>query len=369
MPLNLQDTTDTIAHAPGGLVVPPHSQTGARGLPSGVLTSAGEFVEQSISWSNSTNPVNAAPVIPADATIVDLPGKHMFGGVFYGHFGHFVVESLSRIWALDAINGLDGIIFTPKGPRITDQHVKIYGDLMRSLGVNVPVRVAADITRVENLYVPRQGFGMNDLIDGSQAFRDFINRHAGKSVEPDGPEKLYVSRSALPPFRGSILGETRLEQYLIDEGYEVFHPQKAPHLKQVATYRAARTVLGTDCSPLHLLGYVGNSQQKVGILSRRSMEVGSYLVRQFQQFKGSDTTEFRHLVNDWMPQPGSRPSRTSWGEIDYPALHAALLQAGFIRNPTPWPNLTRAERDEELDRLKASHEVDFKPFRPDALAD
>ncbi|MDP5306916.1 glycosyltransferase family 61 protein [Paracoccus spongiarum] len=335
--------------------------------PSGVLDAAGRFVEQSISWNNSTSPVNEPPTVPPEAEISDLDGRYLFGGIFYGHFGHFIVESLSRIWALDSLDAkADGLIFTPKTPRITEHHVGHYSALLAAFGVDLPIRIAHGPTRVSDLHVPLQGFGMYDLIDGSPAFRDFINRHAGKTIAPEGPERLYVSRSQLPPQRGSILGEHRIEEYLAAEGYEVFHPQRASHAEQIARYRAARFVIGTDCSPLHLLGYVGDSGQRVGVLTRRSMEIGSYLVRQLQVFKQMQAVEINCLVNDWMPQPGTRPSRSSWGEADFPRMHAALLEAGLISNATPWPALSRADRDAEIQRLEESHATSFKPFNPEA---
>lgn len=366
MPLDLSNPAGNLVHIAGGLVVPPQKPTGARQLPSGVLTADGSFVEQSISWSNAAQPVNSPPVLTPDTEILDLPGRYIFGGIYYGHFGHFIVESLARIWALDAVGeAVDGMIFTPKTPRITQHHVRHYRDLLTAFGVDLPIEIAHEVTRVENLHVPRQGFGMYDLIEGSSEFRDFINRHAGRNVPAEGPERLYVSRLLLPPHRGSILGEYKIEEYLAEEGYQMFHPQKASQNEQIARYRAARYVIGTDCSPLHLLGYVGDAGQKAAVLTRRSMEIGGFLVRQLQVFKNMQATEVNCLVNDWMPQPGSRPSRSSWGEVDFPRMHAQLLAAGMISNPTPWPALTRAERDAELTRLEETHETTFKPFRPE----
>lgn len=364
MPLELDNTRDNLVLVENGLVVPPLSEAVLREQPSGVLTADGDFVEQSRSWTKSTSMVNATPVLPEAVEIRDLPGRYVFGGIFYGHFGHFIVESLSRIWALDAIGQpVDGMIFTPKTPRVTEYHVEIYRKLLDAFGVTIPIEIAKGVVRVEELYVPQQGFGMYDLIGGSREFRDYINSHAGKTVEPVGPERLYVSRSRLGPGRGSILGEYRIEELLAEEGYEIFHPQQATQLEQIARYRAARQVIGADCSPLHLLGYVGDAGQNVGILTRRSMEIGAYLVKQLKDFKGMQATEINCLVNDWMPQPGSRPSRSSWGEVDFPQMHAALLNAGLIQNPTPWPALTVAERDAELARLSESHKTTFKPFR------
>ena len=81
------------------------------------------------------------------------------------------------------------------------------------MGGKLP-QLVSDLPNSNQTCVPVQGFGMNDLIVGSEAFRGFINKHAGASIAPEGAEKLYISRSTLPRDRGSILGEYKLEEYL-----------------------------------------------------------------------------------------------------------------------------------------------------------
>lgn len=361
--LDLGKTDGTIRLVKDALVVPvPASAAPSRFAASGVLDADGTMIEQSISWSSSTERVNQAPEKPAEAR--RLAGRYIFGGVLYGHFGHFIVESLARIWALDAAGvEADGILFTPKAVGFPEKSVQKLHGLASLLGVRLPFVVANEPLQVEELYVPAQGFGMNDLIEGSAAFRSFINSHAGAAIAPEGAEKLYISRSALPRDRGSILGEYKLEDYLRAEGYDIFHPQRATPEEQIARYKAARLVIAEDCSPVHLLGYVGNSSQNVAIVLRRSMMIGAYLSRQLQVFKGMQATEIECLLDDWIPMPGKRPSRSSWGEIDFGQLHAALLASGHIAGTTPWPNLTTEERAAELDRVGKMHETTMESFK------
>lgn len=367
MMLDLKNTTDAIITLDQAFVVPPLTEARLRDQPSGVLDAQGNFVENSVSWTNSKAPVNSAPQIPPGTPVKTLKGHYIFGGIFYGHFGHFIVETLARTWAIGSVTEpVDGIIFTPKVPNITDRHSTIYQDMFSAFGVSIPIVIAKEVTQVERLSVPRQGFGMYDLIEGSEAFRDYVNERVAVNVPPKGAEKIYVSRSGLPAGRGSLLGEYKIEEYLAAEGYEIFHPQRHSQNDQMAAYKAARQIVSTDCSPLHLLGYVGDAGQNTAILTRRSMDIGSYLVTQLRSFKSMKVSEVNALTNDWLPQPGSRPSRSSWGEVDFPTIHAALLQAGLIQNPTPWPNLTAEEHAQELARLTQSHKAAFVPFRKPA---
>lgn len=361
--LDLSDESDAFVSLRHAVVVPPCPDSNSRESRSGVLDAQGQMVAQSISWTSSSRAVNSAPSVPTEG-VRDLPGRYAFGGIFYGHFGHFIVESLARLWVQDAVDGrVDGMIFTPKTTGFPDKAVQKLAHLARPLGLHVPVIVANHPLRVEELIVPKQGFGMGDLSRGSRAFRDFMNAHAGASIIPTGSDRLYISRSKLPPMRGSILGEERIEDYLVAEGYDIFHPQMASIEEQIARYKAAQVIVGVDCSPIHLLGYVGSGHQRVAILSRRSMEISEYLVEQLRSFKGMQPKAIDALVNDWMPQPGNRPSRTSFGEADFGLLHARLLASGFIDNPTPWVSLTKEERATELAKLEATHETHFIPHR------
>ena len=366
--LNLDDESDDLVLVENAIVVPPGPKGQGKWQPSGVLDSDGRFVANSISWSATDDRINSEPAIPDARDITDLPGTHMFAGISYGHFGHFITESMTRIWALDELRDkIDGVVFTPKNQMKDNlRPFEVYADLINNLGLaEVPITCPAGPIRVEQLYVPKQGFGLGDLTGGSRKFRDYINRHAGVNVEPAGASKIYISRSLLPPERGGILGEKKLEQYLIEEGYAIFHPQRESKLDQLAQYKAAEKIISVDCSPLHLVGYVGNARQHVAILRRRSMAFGELFSRQLGEFKGITCHQVDALVNDWLPENTNRPSRSSFGEVRLSQIYRMLKDAGMIESETPWEDLTLAERNEDLHRLEKSHELRFKPFRPD----
>ncbi|QYZ70167.1 glycosyltransferase family 61 protein [Neotabrizicola shimadae] len=353
---------DRIALVEGAIVVPPAKGLGNQSVQrSGVLTPDGRLVEEGITWRGQT-PVTIAPAMPP-GELADLKGTWMFLGPLFGHFGHFLVESICRIWAFGPLKDkIDGVIYVPKFQNRPDHVANVYRPFLQALGVTAPMVNLEDPTRVERLYVPAQGFGMFQMIEGAPEYRDFVRAHAGKGIEPKGAEKIYISRSALPAIRGSVLGEKRLEALLEAEGYEVFHPQKHPHDAQIAAYRAARQIVGVDCSPLHLLALVGDKEQKTGIVARRDGDLDQYFARQIRAFQGAEAWPMNFLIRNWIEADATRPSRTSWGEVDFTALHGALLKAGLIANPEPWPRLTEAEIAEEVARIGAGAQTTFKPY-------
>jgi hypothetical protein len=354
---------DQITRVSGGLVIPPPKGDQNRSVQkSGVIDADGQFVERSITWRNGTQ-VNVEPPMPDPATITELPGAWMYAGPLFGHFGHFLVESISRLWAVGQLKGqIEGIVFTPKFQNRPQHILSVYQPMLESLGVDVKILNLEDPTRVETLYVPQQGFGMFEMIEGAPEFRDFINANAGRNVTADGPEKIYISRSALPPARGSLLGEKQLEAYLEAEGYTIYHPQKDSFEKQMATYKAARYVISVDGSPLHMTGLVGDSGQKVACIARRAGNLDEIFARQFKAFKNVDVVTISALVQDWIPENDNRPSRVSFGEVDFGVLYDKLKAGGFITGTERWAPFDDDSRADLLSDLATNQKVGFKAY-------
>jgi len=347
----------------GGIVVPPAKGLGNQSVQkSGVLTADGTLVENSITWRGQSQ-VTQQPRLPQAHEIGHLPGNWLFLGPLFGHFGHFLVESISRIWALDALRGqIDGVLYVPKFQNRPEHVADVYRPFLQALGVDVPMLNIADPVRVDRVYVPRQGFGMFQMIEGAPEFRAFIRAHAGREIAPKGPEKLYISRSALPAQRGSVVGEKLLEGWLETEGYTVFHPQKHSFQDQIAAYKAATHIIGVDCSPLHLLALVGNRDQKVGVIARRDGDLDQIFARQIRAFQGAHAVATNHLIRNWIEDHANRPSRTSWGEVDFAGVHADLTAAGLISGTTPWSRLTDDVVAAEIARIGAAQDVGFRPY-------
>lgn len=347
----------------GAIVVPPEKGLQNQSVQrSGVLAADGTHCLNGITWRGESQ-VTIEPKMPPADTIGELKGTYMFLGPLFGHFGHFLVESICRIWAFEQLKDkIDGVLYVPKFQNAPERVATIYRPFLNALGVDAPMHNLADPTRVERLYVPQQGFGMFQMIEGAPEFRDFIRKHAGKSIAPDGPEKLYISRSALPAVRGSILFESRLEKALVADGYHVFHPQKHSFQEQVAAYRAARKIISVDCSPLHLLALVGDSEQRVGIIARRGGGLDEYFARQIRAFQGAKAFTFDSLRGNWVEKGANRPSKSSWGQVDFVALGQGLVEAGLLEDDSAWPQFAPDDLAAEVARISKAAGTEFGLF-------
>ena len=330
--------TDALFDLDRPLVVPERS--GDRKLACGVLAPDGGFVEESRSWIRASKHTVAPSLLPGE-DVSDLPGAHMFGGHLRGHFGHFLVESSARLWALDRLQDrIDSVIFLPFRGTLhkTRKVISSYRWFFDVLGIDTPIQTFDHAVRPERLFVPEMGFGWGARYAGSPAYRSFMRSRLEAATEPRGGERLYVSRSRLLPARGRVLGEGAIEAAMAANGYEIFHPQEVSIEEQVARYRAAREIVALDGSALHLAAFVMPPGGRVAIIVRRSKtNFGDYLT-QYRAFCGITPDVLDCVVADWVAAESGGPDFRSVGELDLPALFGRLAQLGYIdRDLAPDP--------------------------------
>ncbi|MGP6087543.1 FkbM family methyltransferase [Antarctobacter jejuensis] len=321
-----------IARLKSPIVVPPDHRSHVQ--PSGVLTATGQFVPHSATWRNARL---LTPPPERPATAERLPGRWLWGGVLWRYFPHFVTESVTRLWALEHLDGsqLDGILFSPKNPTVEDPLPAFQRDFLDLMGCSLPIREARAPCVPDELIVPGQGFGLGQISRGTDRFIEAVALRFGRDVAPEGPEKLYISRSRLGANRGALLGEARLEAYLAEQGYEIFHPQAHPLAVQVARYKAARRIVAAEGSALHLLGFVAGPEQQVAMILRRRSGATQHISAHLESFSGRAPLWVETLRRTWMPA-GQIRKRLAVGEPDFAALQAALVAQGFVASGPVW---------------------------------
>ena len=282
-------------------------------------------------------------------------GRYLYAGDYWSHFGHFIFESLARLWALDFMQDqLDGIVFLV--PRRGEVDAGLRTDSMQArflamLGIDLPVLLISEPTSFDQLYVPRQGCGMGGMAAGTPSHRRFLQNRLRKVEPKPGMERVYLTRSGYGLRRGGIFGEGFLEQNLIAQGYVIYSPEQAPIEDQIATYLGARQIVAPDSSALHLFGFVARPEQDLAIVLRRKTGAKD-LLPQIIGFSGR-----KPLVLDCITRTLSRDNArmASWGQfadLDFGALGGGLAAAGFI-DPALWHGLSDWRRD----RLQRNYEA------------
>ncbi len=319
----LKDRLEIIQNAK---VFPPHTETGS----CGVTDEIGRFCKLSAEYRWIKRRMPAPETSRHEHGFKELKGTYVYGGWMHPHFGHFLAESIVRLWALGEDHGpIDGIVFIPYGPKTIWRTRKAYLPMLRIFTGDLPIIPQVNQAIVERLIVAEPGFGHQSRMAGSPKFIDFFRRQVATKIAPQGPERLYVSRSNLNPKRGGVFGEKLLEEFLISEGYEVFHPQQHSAEEQLARYAAARYLISLDGSPLHFAAFALQPGAKVGIIKRRYSSIPEQMVTHINRFSGADVSLFDHIEEMWVNEKSRRVDYSSMGRLDLVAITKGLKQKGF----------------------------------------
>lgn len=305
----------------------------------GMFDAQSHFLPDGHCWRYPGGPITVPPIPPdIDDRVERLQGRWLFGGLFYAHFGHFLVETTTRLWAAEQLADLEGIVFYPK-QRMTHEWRFIRGlvPFFAQCGLgHLKIRAPQKPVVIDEVLTPPPGFGMGEMMAGRPEYRDWVRRALGRDVAPLGAENIYVSRAQLPSKRGSILLETRLEALMKAAGYAIMHPQEIPLELQIAQWKAAKRIVGLDGSALHLAAMLARPDAQVALINRGpSQNIDDY-IRQFRHFAGITPTRIEALSGFFHPEGRRIVKREVYATLDFPAAGRALAAAGFIDSDTGW---------------------------------
>lgn len=171
-------------------------------------------------------------------------------GWYYGHFGHFLLESLARTWILDQIDPSTKVVF----------HVERASDLA---GVTLRMLAAFGVPLERVLLLDRQTrlrrvVAPEPLYEISYAAHERMplayRRVAATIVGGGDPaeQPLYLSRRLLPSIQRPIVGEFELEEVLRENGFLVAHPETMSFEDQVRLVNRHRHVFSYSGSTAYL---------------------------------------------------------------------------------------------------------------------
>lgn len=213
-----------------------------------------------------------------------VSGKSIYLGNYTGHFGHFLLESLSRVWALRQINapfgGYDNFIFHPflhKSPAIKKfLPAKISFDCFgiqqdKTIIINEPLRF-------ESLTVPSSLFHINQNAHPDMAFIYKDIYEYCKSTKPStfnrlfnllrhengNFDHLYLSRRKTKGYR-PMANEKDVERIFLSSGFRIIHPEKCSFEQLVCMFQKSCVIAGIEGSGLHNSVFMRPHQHVISI--------------------------------------------------------------------------------------------------------
>jgi len=240
------------------------------------------------------------------------PDRALYGGWLIDSFGHFLLESLSRLWAAKVNPDLP-IVWT----RNNDPHCgSVVGytswqrEILDILGIhNLPIFVDHPTT-VKRLFIPDVGFRMPDFYSDAQ-------RHFLGVVDPSPARKglrCWISRTRLPADFGRVEGEKIIEEQAIRLGWVIYHPQEHSVREQLEFLSSCEMIAGWEASAFHSLVLLKSLQTEVHIFARGEHLSETYITIADRQNFHQEAHEFpmeflggRGKRMQWRPQNPADP--------------------------------------------------------------
>lgn len=185
----------------------------------------------------------------------------VFGGYIFTHFGHFMLESMTRVWWAVENDFRGPVLFQTIGDKVPQFARK----LIDMAGLDAVFVSGDECWEVRNLIVPDVA-----LVERSWAnprwkspFRK-IRDFAESTAEHSKNDLLFVSRGS---GTATVHGETEIQQELQKQGYKTLDPGNASIEEQIIAFSRARKIVGFVGSAMHNVVY-SNRVQHVAYLMR-----------------------------------------------------------------------------------------------------
>ena len=199
--------------------------------------------------SASNEPQQVA--IPDNLDVVEQPV--VFVGAVWPHYGHFITDGMSKLWALDRISGLP--LLMQARPSVREHGCSYIHEIFARLKLGE-----------RGLIMPTRPTLFRKVLAAKAAFQHTFRLYDCHQIphlkvadsilaEDDGmascPEKIYLTRSGLKSRERKAAEELELEERLRMNGFAVIAPERLSFAGQVRMFNAAKWVAGTIGSAFH----------------------------------------------------------------------------------------------------------------------
>jgi hypothetical protein len=281
--------------------------------------------QRTINGKNEWNPDDPLKYTESLPTVT-LKGRSIYLGHYTGHYGHFLLETLSRFWHLlspEQVKQYDHFVFHPflhdtPNPR-TFSPAKICLD---AFGIATEkVSFISNSTIFERIDVPAPMFEINHKADPVMAkVYEKLKRYSLKlntsslgliqrlkGWPQQGDLKIYISRRKAKGYH-PIENDRDVEGVFASHGFKIFHPEKWGFEKQIAIFDRASVLAGTEGSAMHNSVFMrsGTHLLTIGtprfpsgrILNQDLCNVLSGVHNHYIHFKGIETINFSAIYDE-----------------------------------------------------------------------
>lgn len=301
-----------------------------------------------------------APQIDPAQAKTRLAGRYLYAGLVHNsHFGHFLTESISRLWGLDHLQDIDGILCQHLFPN--QPLAGFASDLLALFAPGVALIPITAQTQVDSLLLPQALRFPLGVIRGHPLNRAFFAAVADRlpadatSDAAPCPDKIFVSRAGLPLAAARFVLEDALDANFAAQGYHVIHPEELSVSEQIRLYRGASTLVFSEGSAVHLYALLARPEQQVYFIWRRPM-MHPIFNRQLDSFGGGPLQGDNHVLAMLPRRKFPNVMARSSSLLDFAALGQDLAERGFI-NASLWHSPSPKSLHRSLRQLRRQFDI------------
>ena len=247
-----------------------------------------------------------------------------YGGFLYDHYGHFILESLARLWPPDVEPDVPVVWIAAWTESFTPWMIEVL-DLIGAPFDRRIVTAGSGALAVDELLMPDAGFEFGRFMHPWFARR--LARHQRSGNDP-GPH-VWLSRVNRMPESG-LDEELDLESAVSAAGWSILRPEDHTVREQVDVLAGAAHVAGIEGSAFHTLSLIRQFDAPVELFTRQNHP-------NFELVAGASGFEqVRHQLPGAVPRERSKTRGTDvqWSGVDVDAT-VALLDATCARHGHP----------------------------------
>lgn len=186
----------------------------------------------------------------------------VFGGVAYSHFGHFLVETLNRLWWV-----VENKLFDKKVVFVKEKKFDAsFLTLVELVGIKKENIIYLDkATKFKTIQVPDQS-----LYYYNYFYKEYVYPYQAimENVTPGKDRKIYLSRTQFK--KKDIINEEYFEDFYRNLDYKIVYPEQIDIREQISIISGANEIVSTIGSVSHLLLFAKKNTKVVTLLRSRN---------------------------------------------------------------------------------------------------
>ncbi|MGY2052579.1 glycosyltransferase family 61 protein [Methylobacterium sp. JK268] len=208
-----------------------------------------------------TRPSDHVAAWPSDVGAVTRPApaaRYLYAGTFALHYGHFLINTLPRLWPLLAGGEVPPILCHGPGTPEDWARFGTLVEILRRLGLTVhDIRTFDEPVLLRELVVPASSLQEETFVHAAFGrLCDHVARGLYGADEVGREDRpVYLSKARLTGGVRRFVNEEALTERLARGGVDIVYPEELDFAGQVRLFATRRTIIGSLGSALHTAAF------------------------------------------------------------------------------------------------------------------